>query len=261
MNMIANTVPYIDILGVKIWSINIESFINHLKDNICKNRNLIVTATGAHGLIESLRYPLFRNVLETAYINLPDGMPLTWIGRAKGAKQMSRCYGPDVFRELISATATTRITHFFCGGKDGIAQKLVVHCDKTLGNSNVVGWLTPPFSSVEEYDYKNIAKEIMKTNPNIVWIGLSTPKQEVFAYHLSKHLKVDYIITVGAAFDFHTGMVSQAPQIMQNMGMEWFYRLLMEPKRLFSRYIDIVPKFLVLGILDIIKHIIKVEKS
>ena len=114
---------------------------------------------------------------------------------------------------------------------------------------------------MSDYDYPAIAQTINETKANIVWIGLSTPKQEIFAANLSKYTKVDFICCVGAAFDFHIGNVKQAPSWIQKIGMEWFFRLLMEPKRLWKRYFEIVPLFIYYNFADIIDRKFFKEKK
>lgn len=161
---------------------------------------------------------------------------------------MKRCYGPDFFKALITATAALPIHHFFCGGKEGVAQQLKQVCEEQFANKQVSGVYCPPFRELTEAEMAALGQQITDSGANIVWIGLSTPKQEKFAERLSRFTKASYIITVGAAFDFHTGRVKQAPKWMQNVGLEWFFRLLIEPKRLYKRYFEIVPKFIWLNI-------------
>jgi N-acetylglucosaminyldiphosphoundecaprenol N-acetyl-beta-D-mannosaminyltransferase len=107
---------------------------------------------------------------------------------------------------------------------------------------------------MQEADWAELVSIIKESKAQVVWIGLSTPKQEKFAFELSKRVKVKFIITVGAAFDFHTGRLVQAPKWMQRAGLEWFFRLLIQPRRLWRRYMEIVPKFAILAMIDLIKH-------
>jgi N-acetylglucosaminyldiphosphoundecaprenol N-acetyl-beta-D-mannosaminyltransferase len=206
--------------------------------------NRLVSATGAHGLVYARKNPGFKQILDDFHINLPDGMPGVWVGRLKGARQMRRCYGPDFFKGMMQASAHENIKHFFCGGNDGVADALLDAVSKKFGNTNVTGTFCPPFLPVEKYDYRAIAGLIETSKADIVWIGLSTPKQELFAKNLSAFTSVHFIMTVGAAFDFHTNKVRQAPSVLQNMGLEWLFRLVMEPKRLYKRYLEIVPLFI-----------------
>lgn len=180
-------------------------------------------------------------------------MPLTWVGYLKGVKHMKRCTGLDTFKTIMSSSANHAIKHFFCGGKYGIAKQLQNASSTQLGNSNVVGTYSPPFREMTQEEFYQLGELINASGANVVWIGLSTPKQEIFAKELSKHIKVNYIITVGAVFDFFTGNLQRAPLWIQNMGFEWLYRLCKEPRRLFKRYAEIIPMFIWLNLKSIFK--------
>ena len=212
-----------------------------------------ISATGAHGLVEARRNPAFGQVLKAFALNLPDGMPVVWLGRLKGAHDMERCYGPDFLRDVLLATANTQVTHFFCGGKDGIARELRSVAESRFGNPHCVGTYSPPFHEMRQEEWRGLAEAINAAKPDIVWIGLSTPKQERFAHELSRRVNVHFIITVGAAFDIHTGHLHQAPRLLQRMGLEWLFRLVMEPRRLWRRYLKIVPLFLVYAVNDLVR--------
>mgnify|MGYP003654524634 FL=1 len=241
----------VEVLGISMYNRSIEEAI--IMVNKSDGDNRCVSATGAHGLVYSKRNIDFKKILSAFYINLPDGMPSVWVGRLKGANMMSRCYGPDFFQGMMIHSSKGLIKHFLCGGTTGVADKLKLACQANFGNFNIVGTFCPPFSPVDKYDFEGIANKINESKADIVWVGLSTPKQEQFAFYLSKFTKVKYIITVGAAFDFHIGNVKQAPNWIQSIGMEWFFRLLMEPKRLWKRYFDIVPSFIYYNFAEIIK--------
>jgi len=244
----------IKVLNIPIYVGSIQSVCNLLINDLLKktSSNSLISATGAHGIITSTENEDFHNILSKEfYINLPDGMPLVWIGKLKGFKEMERCYGPDFFAYLISATKHSSIKHFLCGGNEGIADELKEVCEKKFSNKQINGTLCPPFLPVNKYNYESIAEQINVAEPDIIWIGLSTPKQEIFAYNLSKYTKASFIICVGAAFDFHTDKLKQAPSWMQKIGLEWFFRLCMEPKRLYKRYFSIVPKFIYFNVLNL----------
>lgn len=244
------------VLGINIYNRDTITFIKTNFFDIphaSSKKNKCVSATGAHGIITAKKDKKFRKILNSFYANLPDGMPGVWVGRLKGAKEMQRCYGPDFFRDTMIATKDAKMNHFFCGGKEGVADKLKKTCEEKFGNYNVVGTYSPPFREMTDNELKELAEKISVLNTNILWIGLSTPKQEIFAYRLSKFTNVNFICTVGAAFDFHTGKVKQAPTWIQKIGMEWFFRLLMEPKRLWKRYFEIVPLFIWYNIIELIK--------
>ena len=241
----------VEVLGIQLYDKDLQNAVDTLVGAALapdKPQNLCVSATGAHGIIEANKNPLFKKNLQHFYLNLPDGMPGVWVGRLKGAKQMRRCYGPDVFEAMMIRSADTSVKHFFCGGKKGVAEDLQEACAKRFGNNQIAGVFSPPFREMTETEMQDLGHRIKESGADIVWIGLSTPKQDLFAGRLASFIHVRLIVTVGAAFDFHTGRIKQAPKWMQQMGMEWFFRLLVEPKRLYMRYFEIVPMFIYLNI-------------
>ena len=248
-----NKFPKINILDIPVFAGKFQESIDLVLEHYDFAENDCISATGAHGIVHSSDDKNFKKILQNFYLNLPDGMPNVWIGKLKGKKMAERCYGPDFFAGLLKASSSKNINHFFCGGKEGVASELKLACEKKFGNYNVVGTYSPPFLPIDKYDYTQIAKDISLNKTDIVWIGIGTPKQEQFAYRLSKYTSVKYIITVGAAFDFHIGALKQAPKWIQKIGMEWFFRLMVEPKRLFKRYFYIVPRYIYLNLLDFIK--------
>lgn len=211
-----------------------------------------VSATGAHGIVHAHFHEDFRAILDSFHINLPDGMPVVWTGRLKGARQIVRCYGPAFFAAVMKQTAGGRDSFFLCGGKPGVAEELAEVCKNKFGNDGCVGCYSPPFRELSDAEWQDLSSRINEVRPDIIWIGLSTPKQEVFAFKLAPLLKTGIIITVGAAFDFHTGRLRPTPPIFQRMGLEWLFRLMMEPRRLLKRYMVVVPVFLYLASLDVV---------
>ncbi len=254
----------VKVLDVPLYDRSIDDAVKEIVDDLSQNVSLssplCISATGAHGLVEAHKDDAFKQILASFYMNLPDGMPAVWVGRWKGARQMQRCYGPDFFAAMMKATAGLSVQHFFCGGKEGVAKELQNVCKDQWGNDGVVDVYCPPFRTLSDSEMQALGQHIEASGAHIVWIGLSTPKQEKFAARLVSFTQVRYIITVGAAFDFHTGRVKQAPKWMQNMGLEWFFRLLMEPKRLYKRYLEIVPKFIWLNIKEFLDFYISKKR-
>ncbi len=245
------------ILGIPIFSETFQRAVDHvinraLIDHARANR--LVSLTGAHGLVYSQKTPLVAAVLRAFYLNLPDGMPGVWVGRhLKGAPQMERGRGPDFFAAVMAQSASKPIKHFFCGGKEGVADQLKSACAQKFGNTQVVGTYCPPFREMSDEELRNLGATINATGADIVWMGLSTPKQEIFAQRLGRFTRVHFLVCVGAAFDFHIGAVREAPLFLQKMGMEWAFRLAMEPRRLYRRYAEIVPAFIYYNVVDLIK--------
>ncbi|WP_461080578.1 WecB/TagA/CpsF family glycosyltransferase [Spirosoma flavus] len=239
------------VLQVSLYDVGLQSAVRNMirqceTSSISENR--CVSATGAHGLVTAFKDPKFKAVLDSFYWNLPDGMPGVWIGKLKGAQQMTRCYGPDFFKSVFEESAQLNINHFLCGGQEGVANELKKAVAQKFGNQRVVGTYCPPFREMSDEEFQSLAETINQSGASIVWIGLSTPKQERFARRLAQWTNVQFIVTVGAAFDFHTDRVAQAPAWMQQLSLEWFFRLMAEPKRLYKRYLEIVPLFIFLNL-------------
>jgi N-acetylglucosaminyldiphosphoundecaprenol N-acetyl-beta-D-mannosaminyltransferase len=246
-----------NVLEIPLYDQGMDHAVQHVL-RTCVNgnerANRCVSATGAHGLIISKKDREFAGILKGFHMNLPDGKPGAVVGRLKGARNMRQCTGPDFFKHVIEATAPTGIKHFFCGGKEGVAEELKLACEKRFRNMNIVGCFSPPFRKMTEQEMKELGDQISSSGADIVWIGLSTPKQEYFAKSLSPFVRVHFIVTVGAAFDFHSGKLRKAPRVIQHMGLEWFFRLALEPKRLWKRYFEIVPKFLYYSIIELLTN-------
>ncbi|MFD2937181.1 WecB/TagA/CpsF family glycosyltransferase [Spirosoma flavum] len=246
------------VLQVNLYDAGLDAAVNGLLwrcESTWNRENKCISATGAHGLVTAFKEPEFKNVLDSFYWNLPDGMPGVWIGKLKGAKRMTRCYGPDFFRYVFEESASTSVKHFLCGGKEGVANELKDAVGRKFDNYQVVGTFCPPFREMSDDEFKELAETINRSEANIVWIGLSTPKQERFARRLAQWTNVHFIVTVGAAFDFHTDRVAQAPGWMQKMSLEWFFRLMAEPKRLYKRYLEIVPLFIFLNLKEFLSPV------
>ena len=242
------------VLDIKIFDQNITTAVNLVLKQISlgTKSNYCISATGAHGIIEAHKSINFKTILNSFHLNLPDGMPTVWIGRLKGYKLIERCYGPDFFEALLKQTSSMPIKHFFCGGKEGVAEILKNNCKIRFDNTHICGTYSPPFSDLSDEEMKILANQINAAGADIIWLGLSTPKQEIFAERLSKFSNTHFIITVGAAFDFYTGNLRQAPKWVQHFGLEWFFRILIEPKRLYKRYMEIVPLFLWFNIKELV---------
>lgn len=239
------------VLQVNLYDSGLQSAVGEIirqssSEPIRQNR--CISATDAHGLVTAVKNPAFKAVLNSFYWNLPDGMPSVWIGKLKGANQMTRCYGPDLFRDVFTNSADAPIKHFLCGGKEGVAEELKAAVGRKFGNHQVAGTFCPPFREMSDEEFRALGELINQSGANIVWIGISSPKQEYFAQRLAQYTDVHFIITVGAAFDFHTDRVRQAPAWMQKSSLEWLFRLMMEPKRLYKRYLKVIPLFILFNI-------------
>jgi N-acetylglucosaminyldiphosphoundecaprenol N-acetyl-beta-D-mannosaminyltransferase len=189
-----------------------------------------------HGVSEAQRDPVFKTALATADLIVPDGMPLVWLGRLRGFKSMKRrVYGPELMETFCRQTGN-KYRHFFYGGAPGVADTLA-DVERERHGIQVVGTYCPPFRPLTPDEETTIQTILEEAAPDVLWIGLSTPKQETWMYEHRDKISVPVMLGVGAAFDLNIGRLKQAPVWMRENGMEWLFRLLAEPRRLWRRYI------------------------
>lgn len=234
-----------DVLGVRVSAINPESAVDQVKDWIEGGQREYVCVTGVHGVVESLQHPDLIRIHNEAGMVTPDGMPLVWCSRIAGADWVERVYGPDLLLDLCEESLQRGWSHFFYGAAPGVADRLAARLTKRFPGLKVVGTHSPPFRDLDEGEVDDVVDMINLAAPTIVWVGLSTPKQERWMSSLRDRLNAPVIVGVGAAFDMHAGDLRQAPPWMQRAGLEWLFRVMMEPKRLWKRYVRAVPTFLV----------------
>jgi N-acetylglucosaminyldiphosphoundecaprenol N-acetyl-beta-D-mannosaminyltransferase len=190
------------------------------------------------------RDPAHLAALNNSFLTTPDGMPLVWLGRRVGLRAITRVYGPDLLLEVCAATADTELTHFFYGAGPGTAEALVEKLQSRFPGLRIAGTQTPPFRELSPEEASALESRIRELRPSFFWVGLSTPKQEKFMAIFAPRLDTGIMLGVGAAFDFLSGRVRQAPLWMQRSGLEWLFRLCTEPRRLAPRYFKNNPLFL-----------------
>jgi N-acetylglucosaminyldiphosphoundecaprenol N-acetyl-beta-D-mannosaminyltransferase len=235
----------VNVLGVGISVLNLRTALDNIADAVCARRKGYICVTGVHGVMEAQSDVEFRRILNRAFLCTPDGMPMVWMGWLRGYRGMSRVYGPDLMLDVCEWSQKNPCRHFFFGGAPGVAEKLRDNLTKRFPNLHVVGCYTPPFRPLNAGEELQLQEMIHAEQVDILWVGLSTPKQEKFMADFLPRLDVTLMIGVGAAFDFHSGRVKQAPRWMQRTGLEWFFRLCQEPGRLAKRYIWNNPLFVV----------------
>jgi N-acetylglucosaminyldiphosphoundecaprenol N-acetyl-beta-D-mannosaminyltransferase len=234
----------VNVLGVGISVLNLDSAVAAVSQALQKDVRGYVCVTGVHGVSEAQQYPAFRTILNHSLLTTPDGMPMVWMGRLQGFRSMGRVYGPDLMLRVCELSRERRITHFLYGGAPGVAEDLKRTLEARFPGLQVVGTFTPPFRPLSPEEEKELGRQVAATKPDIFWVGLSTPKQETFMAEYWQKLDARLFFGVGAAFDFHTGRVAQAPRWMQRCGLEWLFRLGCEPRRLWKRYFKNNPLFL-----------------
>ena len=233
----------VNVLGVGISVINLRTALDAIAAAVRERRKGYICVTGVHGVMEAQDDDGFKKILNAAFLCTPDGMPMVWAGKLDGQREMSRVYGPDLMLDVCAWSEMSGAKHFFYGGADGVAELLAKKLKEKFPKLQVVGTYTPPFRALNADEVKSLSAQISATSPDILWVGLSTPKQEKFMAEFLPKLDVTLMLGVGAAFDFHTGRMAQAPRWMQRSGLEWFYRLCSEPGRLWKRYLRNNPLF------------------
>ena len=226
-----------NVLGVGVHAVNLHLASEMVESAVNSNRKGYVCVTGVHGVMEAQRDSGFKDILDRAMLVVPDGVPTVWIGRWEGYSDMGRVFGPDLMMEVCRRSVASGHTHFFFGGKPGIAEQLKQNFGNRFPGIRILGTYTPPFRPLSKAEKEELQNELSRLRPDIIWVGLSTPKQEKFMAENLDSLQCRLMIGVGAAFDLHTGQIKDAPNWVKVAGLQWFHRLCQEPSRLWKRYL------------------------
>ena len=228
------------ILGVHIEAVQIPDVVNQIEDWIAEGRTChSIAFAGLHGISEAHKDSRYKTILNSADLVVPDGMPLVWLGRLYGHSIQRRVYGPEVMETFCRKTGS-QYRHFFYGGAAGVAASLATSLRERF-HIVVAGTCSPPFRELTQEEDKAIMDRVHEAAPDVLWVGLGTPKQERWMHEHRTRLPVPVLLGVGAAFDLISGRLRQAPEWMRENGLEWFFRLLIEPRRLWKRYLVTIP--------------------
>src|SRR6266567_336731 len=231
------------VLGVRVNAVQIPDVMAQMERWISERRQChFIAVTGMHGVTEAQHEGSFKQILNSADLVVPDGMPLVWLGRRQGYPLERRVYGPELMQTFCCVTGS-KYRHFFYGGMPGVPTLLAEILQKNSG-IQVVGIHSPPFRTLSKEEDEEILAQINAVKPDVLWIGLNTPKQEQWMYEHRPKLRVPVVVGVGAAFDLNCGRIKQAPRWMRENGLEWFFRLCQEPRRLWRRYLIYGSEFL-----------------
>jgi N-acetylglucosaminyldiphosphoundecaprenol N-acetyl-beta-D-mannosaminyltransferase len=233
----------VDILGVRVSATTMEETLAVIEGWIARREPRYVCVSGMHGVMESQRDERLRRIHNSADLVTPDGMSLVWLCKLKGERSVERVYGPDLMLALCGRSIGRAYRHFFYGASPEVLDALIARLTARYPGLAVAGVYSPPFRPLTPQEEVEIVQRITEARPDIVWVGLSTPKQERWMADHVHRLASPVLIGVGAAFDFHAGMKRQAPRWMRRNGLEWFFRLLSEPRRLYRRYLVNIPLF------------------
>lgn len=250
----------VNILGVGVSALNRREAVDVLINARDRGEGGYVCVTGVHGVIESHRDLELRRIHNRSFLTVPDGKPLAWLGRRKGFHDMGRVYGPDLMLSVCEAGLAHSKTHFLYGATEEVLKKLKRNLESKFPDIQIVGMYAPPFRPLNPEEEEELCQMVSKCRPDFFWVGLSTPKQERFmaehdprsASGASRPLDCGVLLGVGAAFPIHAGLQTDPPEWIKESGMQWFYRLIQAPRRLWRRYFGIVPLFLFLETLQLL---------
>jgi N-acetylglucosaminyldiphosphoundecaprenol N-acetyl-beta-D-mannosaminyltransferase len=224
-----------NVLGVPVDPLNMEDAISLIAERLQFGPKGYVCAIGVHGILEALRDRSVANALANASIRLPDGTPPVWVGRSQGYRTMHYVTGPAIMREIFSRSQFAGYSHFLYGGKADVADELASTMRKQFPWTRIVGTYTPPFRSLTADEESQLIATINGVQPDMIWVGISTPRQDVFMQRMIPSLDTRLMFGVGAAFDFLTGHIRDCPRWVKRAGLHWLHRLAQDPKRLWRR--------------------------
>jgi len=233
------------VLRTTIHAVQIGDVIDLFEQWILnRERSRFVALCNVHMVMEAYKDTYFRSALTSADLVAPDGAPLIWAGRRHGFQLRRRVYGPDLFLEFCQTTAAKGYRHFLFGGHSGVPETVATRLTQCYPGIQIAGTCSPPFRKQSQAEHSEMIDQINRSNADVLWVALGCPKQELWIYENRDLLNVPIIIGVGQVFDIYAGRVRQAPRWARDNGLEWAFRLISNPRRLWRRYVIYNPQFL-----------------
>ncbi len=234
----------VDVLGIPLGVIDYERTLEWIDAKVAQHGRDYVCVCNVHAVMAASEDPELRNALLGSSLNVPDGQPLVWALTALGHRLEDRVYGPELMARSCARSAQTGQRLYLYGGRNqGALVQLALNLRQRYPGVRIVGGYSPPHRPLTSEERAAVAREINASRADVVWVGIGVPKQEKWMAQLRDELDAPVLIGVGAAFDFHAGLIPQAPTWMQEHGLEWAYRLAHEPRRLWRRYFRYNPRF------------------
>jgi N-acetylglucosaminyldiphosphoundecaprenol N-acetyl-beta-D-mannosaminyltransferase len=231
---------FINVCGVKIDMVQMPQVIDTMEKWIAQrsgSKSEYIVVSNAYDLVTNSKNDRIKKAANNSSFTIPDGTPLIWLGRLHGYILKRRVYGPDLMFEFLKLSEVKGYSHFFYGSSPKILDLLVNNLRKKFPSLNIAGSYSPPFRKLSEEEEKEVIDSINKACPDILWVGLGTPKQQLWMYDYKDRVKVPVMAGVGAAFDFFARTTPHAPRWIRDNGFEWLFRFLVEPRRLWKRYL------------------------
>jgi N-acetylglucosaminyldiphosphoundecaprenol N-acetyl-beta-D-mannosaminyltransferase len=241
----------VNVLGVQVSAFDLPAAATELTAAVDSSLRVYASTCPVYTLMMGHDHPDVRRALNGAEWATPDGMPVVWALRWLGAHNVGRAYGPDLMLALTEVSAARGYRQFYLGGQPGVAEELAGEMQARFPGLCVAGTCSPPFRQLSDAEQRDMVAQINAAQPHIVWVGLGSPKQDLWMAQNRPLLTAPLLVGVGAAFDFLTGHQPQAPQWMQCSGLEWLFRLVAEPRRLWRRYLLYNPRFVLQLVLQL----------
>lgn len=216
-----------------------------------------VVAANVHVVTEAKLNSEYADAIADANLVVADGMPLVWASRLLGGTIKERCYGPTLMEKTLENFQSSDASHFFYGSTPEVLEKLKKNIRQRWPNAHIAGMISPPFGAINETVEADNIQTINASGASFVWVGMGCPKQERWMHIYHRQLNANVVLAVGAAFDFIAGNVRQAPPFIQKAGLEWLYRLCMEPRRLWKRYFLRNPYFILMFGMQYVRMMIR----
>ncbi|HAT4174598.1 WecB/TagA/CpsF family glycosyltransferase [Clostridium perfringens] len=232
-----------NILGVNINVTNMKSTVSYITENLDSLKGDYICVSNVHTTVMAYEDKKYMKIQNSAAMALPDGKPLSIVSKKRGYKEAERVTGPDLMEQIFKISKENNYKHYFYGSTEETLELLKKNLNNKYPEINIVGVYSPPFRKLTDQEIFEIEKKINDSNADFVWVGLGAPKQEIWMYENRNKIN-SLMIGVGAGFDYHAGNIKRAPIIMRNLSLEWLYRLMQDPKRLFKRYFFTNIKFI-----------------
>jgi N-acetylglucosaminyldiphosphoundecaprenol N-acetyl-beta-D-mannosaminyltransferase len=247
--------PRAEVLGIPLAVSDYEQVLDWMERVVAEGERASLTAAAVNLVMSAAERPDVRDAALDATLAVPDGQPLVWALRALGHRSATRVYGPDLMAAFCARAAVSGTPVFLYGGRTAQALALLERrlCERYPG-LRIAGRYWPPFRQLTSAEEEEVVEAIERSGAAVVWVGTGQPKQELWMHRMRPRLRTPLLVGVGAAFDFHAGLVPQAPAWMQRSGLEWLYRLAREPRRLWRRYARYNPRFLAGFLAQYVRH-------
>ena len=236
--------PAAEVLGVPLALTDYDRTMSWIDATIARGQRGYVCVAAVHTVMVCQEDDELLDAVRNASLTVPDGQPLVWAMNALGHDLPSRVYGPELMARYCERSALTGARMYLYGGRNqGALVQLALNLRRRFPGVKIVGGYAPPYRDLDDEEQNAIIQEINRSKADVVWVGIGVPKQEKWMAAMRDRLDAPVLVGVGAAFDFHAGLVPQAPNWMQATGLEWAYRLVHEPRRLWKRYARYNPRF------------------